>query len=183
MKKKSVKLLDRAVKVVFVLALINLFMFTLLLFMSVGKVSGVSMDGSQYHDKDIYIGIKKHFVSDMNREDVIIIDWEACDAKCIKRIIAKEGDHLQLKGREVILNGKVLQEDYITPPTMDYEEIDVMVPKGKYFVMGDNRDLSLDSRKLGFVDNEEVSVKVINNVPYDSFLSKVLLCISPGLLF
>lgn len=107
------------------------------------------------------------------RGDVVIVDGYTSYGKpLVKRVIAKGGDTISIDFEEgvVTVNGEVLQEDYIAAPT--YLEFDVQfpytVPEGTVFVMGDNRNESLDSRSssVGCIDERDI-------------LGKVLLCFMP----
>ena len=90
----------------------------------------------------------------------------------VKRVIAKGGDTISIDydSGMVMVNGEVLQEDYIAEPT--YLGYDVTfpytVPEGTVFVMGDNRNQSLDSRStyVGCIDERDI-------------LGRVLLCFMP----
>ena len=83
----------------------------------------------------------------------------------IKRVIAVGGDHLDIKNNEVYINGKKIKENYIKE-NMNTEDLSIDIPKGKVFVMGDNRNHSLDSRKLGYFDfDNDVIGKVFFKIP------------------
>ena len=84
----------------------------------------------------------------------------------LRRVIAQAGDTVEIKGRQVFLNGKPLQEDYasyseqnsLNPHTADDYHLDpIFVPSGSYFVLSDAREYSFDSRIFGFVDSREIS--------------------------
>ncbi|MDR0978500.1 MAG: signal peptidase I [Lachnospiraceae bacterium] len=84
----------------------------------------------------------------------------------IKRVIAKEGDHLQIYDGDVYVNGKKLDEPYLQPNVETHLERgalydDLVVPENCIFVMGDNRSESADSRAFGCVPIEKVESKVL----------------------
>lgn len=98
----------------------------------------------------------------------------------IKRIIATEGQTIEIDENtgDVIVDGVVLNEPYIAEPIDWYSVGDhnypVVVPAGRLFVMGDNRNHSWDSRDadVGFVDTRYVLGKVlVRFMPFDSFQS------------
>ena len=85
----------------------------------------------------------------------------------IKRVIGVAGDHIQIKDGAVYRNGEKLDEPYIrTSVTSPQEEeySDVVVPEGTVYLMGDNRDSSLDSRTFGCVPLDRVNGCVLCRV-------------------
>lgn len=78
----------------------------------------------------------------------------------IKRIIAIEGDTIEVADGRVILNGKPLDEPYIKDAPL-YTMPEIRVPEGKVFVMGDNRNNSRDSHVWGFLDMKDVQAKAV----------------------
>ncbi len=99
-------------------------------------------------------------------QDIIVFEFPEEPAKdFIKRVIGLPGDTLEIKDKVVYRNGEPLIEPYvqhtssqILPTARDNME-EITVPTGKYFVMGDNRDNSHDSRFWGFVDREKIKGK------------------------
>ncbi|OGE27072.1 signal peptidase I [Candidatus Daviesbacteria bacterium RIFCSPHIGHO2_02_FULL_41_14] len=125
------------------------------------KVSGSSMVPN-FHDKDYIITNKLAVkLGELQRGQVIILtNPRNNDQVFIKRIIGLPGERIKLQDGLVYLNNKSLQEPYLatdlkTPGEsflQDGEE--VVVPNGQYFVMGDNRGASSDSREFGPITKE-----------------------------
>ena len=92
----------------------------------------------------------------------------------IKRVIAIEGDHVQLKDGKVYLNGEKLDEPYLQDDVVTEAKNSVLedftVPEGYIFAMGDNRDESTDCRSFGCIPKDKVEAIVwIRFWPFDKF--------------
>jgi len=115
--------------------------------------------------------IGKSMSYDYKHKDVVIFNTHGTDL--IKRIIAVGGDKIMLKDGEVYLNGVVLKEEYLPNNVKTYllfrfestlnEGEEVTVPDGFYFLMGDNRTNSKDSRfkDVGFISRNEIKGRVL----------------------
>lgn len=102
------------------------------------------------------------------RGDVVIVDsYTSYGKPLVKRVIAKGGDTVSIDYATgtVAVNGEVLQEDYIAEPTyLGYDvQFPYTVPEGTVFVMGDNRNQSLDSRStyVGCIDERDILGRVL----------------------
>jgi len=102
--------------------------------------------------------------------DIIVFKYPNDESRdFIKRIIAVGGDTVQVRDNRVWLNGKQIDEPYVMPGSFRsgpsthcgyvYGCEPLVVPAGSYFVMGDNRDNSQDSRYWGFVRREKIRGK------------------------
>lgn len=140
----------------------------ILIFVFVGRVIGVegtSMLDTLY-DRDKII--MSNFLYKPKYGDIIVLKApDFTEKPLVKRVIATEGQTLDIdfSTGEVMLDGRVIQEDYIREPTftqLDFEG-PVTIPEGYIFVMGDNRNASSDSRhsRVGFVDTRQILGKVL----------------------
>jgi signal peptidase I len=85
------------------------------------------------------------------RGDIVLLDSPVADKGLIKRIIGLPGEELFIENKRVYINGYLLEEDYAQYTRADDllvgDNIDAFtIPQNQYFVMGDNRDVSRDSR-------------------------------------
>jgi signal peptidase I len=114
-------------------------------------------------------------VRPVHRGDILVFKYpEEPDRDFIKRVIGLPGEKIELKHKKIYINDQPLEEPYVhflTPPSSDYQEVTsydlreqfgpVTVPADKYFVMGDNRDNSQDSRYWGFLPRDYVKGKAL----------------------
>ncbi|MGG0658489.1 signal peptidase I [Rummeliibacillus pycnus] len=126
-------------------------------------VIGHSMENS-LHEGDYLISYRLAYkYQKPNYDDIVSFDAElvAGHDLFIKRVIGLPGDHIQIKDNVLFRNGKEIKEPYIKEP-MVTNNLDVKVGKGKVFVMGDNRNNSMDSRDFGPIDyHKEIQAKVM----------------------
>lgn len=132
-----------------------------LFIMSPQEVSGHSMEPN-FHDGDYILTNKIIFkIVDPKRGDIVIFKSPANkDIDYIKRVIGLPGEILMLKDQHYFINGKELDEPYpynkpVYGGSFLHENQEVQIPPGLYFVSGDNRPGSSDSREFGFIVKED----------------------------
>lgn len=135
-------------------------------FVRTATVSGPSMVPTLHNgDRLILQQIGYH---DPQYGDVVVVDRTQSDEPpVIKRVIGKAGDtiYIDFETGEVWRNDQLLDEPYINEPTVTQRDVEfpVEVPQGTLFVMGDNRNQSLDSRasEIGMIDLRRVMGKAV----------------------
>ncbi len=136
------------------------------------KVSGDSMNKSLYTGDYLLISKISYWNSKPSPGDLVQFEHPFhTGVDLVSRIIATEGQIVQISGKTVLVNGEQLKEkptvsfsDYRILPA-DFSNRDYMqtqlVPPGHIFVLGDNRDSAEDSRQFGFVKNESIKGKAL----------------------
>jgi signal peptidase I len=127
------------------------------------RVEGTSMlPRLEDHDRLFINKFVYHFAS-IHRGDVVVFHYPRDPVKSyIKRVIAVPGDRLRIDRGEVFLNGKLLPEPYVPMEYRDTKsEQEMVVPDDTYFMMGDHRSISSDSREFGPVDRELIYGKAV----------------------
>ena len=135
--------------------LIRTFLFDIII------INGTSMMPTLVDKEKIIIDKIGYRISEPDYGDIILFKHDEKE-NYIKRIIGKEGDTIEIKDCVVYRNGKALDESYIT--TDKYDNYDkITVPKGTYFVLGDNRSVSLDSRfqSVGNIKRKDIIGKIL----------------------
>jgi signal peptidase I len=110
------------------------------------------------------------------RGDVVVFDsgyryglGDSEPIRFLKRVVALPGDTVEIASGQLMINDVLVEEDYATIATVDYAQFDV--PAGHYFLLGDNRDDSHDSRFLGPIPQEAIQGQAIRIVSLDEFPS------------
>ncbi len=126
-------------------------------------VDGHSMEPN-FHDKE-YLIVNKfwYFFKQPVRGQVVILHPpDNLDATYIKRVIGVPGDNIKIANGNILINGTLLEEKYLSPgqkTIIDGDEkltYETTLKKDEFFVMGDNRDHSSDSREFGIVPRKNI---------------------------
>ena len=156
-----------------IIAVLSIFVIFTFLFRVV-SVSGESMVPT-LNDKD-WLTVSNLNYTPQHGDIVVVAKSEKYKDPIIKRVIGLSGDILDIDFSKGVVyrNGVMLQEDYVNTPTnIQYDiEFPVTVPEGCIFVMGDNRNDSLDSRSsvIGMIDNRNILGKVVIRLfPFGEF--------------
>ena len=120
------------------------------------RVEGTSMLPRLVDQDRLFINKFVYHFEAIEPGDVVVFHYPRDPEKSyIKRIIAVPGDRLRIDRGLVFVNGKPLSEPYIPEEYRDVRSLDAMViPKDEYFVMGDHRSISSDSREFGPVKRD-----------------------------
>jgi len=153
--------LDTIQVIVFAIAI---FLLIYILVMQPHKIKGASMMPN-FPDGEYLLTDKVTYrFNEPKRGDVIVFEAPTNNGEeFIKRIIGLPGDKVSIKNGAVFINGKKLIEPYL--PGNFYtsggkflkEGGEVLVPEGKFFVLGDNRPHSSDSRAFGFISKDKIT--------------------------
>lgn len=129
------------------------------------KVEGTSMMPSLYDQERLFINqfSYKFGIGKIKRGDTVVFYYpRETSESYIKRVIGLPGDTVSVEDGYVIVNGKKLQENYVPPEYRDDRSYaPTVVPPDEYFVLGDHRVSSNDSRAWGFVPRSYIYGKAV----------------------
>jgi signal peptidase I len=127
------------------------------------KVEGTSMMPSLDDQERIFVNKFVYRLEPIQRGDIVVFRYPRDPSKSfIKRVIGLAGDRIRIDGGEVFVNGQPLDEDYVPRAYADersYKE--TVVPENSYFVLGDHRTMSNDSRDFGPVASSYIYGKAV----------------------
>lgn len=128
------------------------------------RVDGASMNKT-LNDGDILLLYK---MAKIDRYDIVVLDEEYDDEIIIKRIIGLPGDTVEIKDNKIYVNDDEITDEYAYGDTSDYEK--VTLADDEYFILGDNRLISKDSRYFGPIKKDDIIGEVVFRLwPFKSF--------------
>ena len=146
----------------FVIIVIILFIITFIF--GITSVVGSSMSPTLNDGEVLILNKFKYRFSDIKREDIISLKY--ADTKyLIKRVIGLPGDKIEIISNKLYINGIQYPENYLNKD-LNYKDFKLsdlgyeVIPKDMYLVLGDNREISLDSRKIGLIKKSDINGKI-----------------------
>lgn len=146
---KIIKEIIPYIVIVLVVVLIRTFIITPV------RVDGDSMKNT-LKNGDILLLYK---LGSINRLDIIVLDEEKDNEKIIKRVIGLPGETVAIKKGKIYINDKVIDDEYAYGETSDFDK--VTLEDDEYFILGDNRLISKDSRYFGPIKESEIKGKIV----------------------
>jgi len=126
-------------------------------------MTDASMEPTLMNDTEVKVSTSDNVIKNLERGDIILFRYPSdSESTLIRRIIALPGETIEIKDGEVYINDILLSEPYIDSQTTAFlGELKSEMKDKEYFVMGDNRSDSSDSRTWGSVLEDTIIGKVI----------------------
>jgi signal peptidase I len=127
------------------------------------KVEGTSMMPGLDDQERIFVNKFVYRWEPIERGDIVVFRYPRDTSKSyIKRVIGVAGDRVRIESGQVYVNGEALDEDYVPSEYADARSYgEIVVPRNSYFVLGDHRTMSNDSRDFGPVNERYIYGKAV----------------------
>lgn len=159
MKKEKLKKIIKEVYPYFVIVLVVVLVRSFIITPAI--VDGKSMYPTLNDNNIVILNKLDYKINGLKRFDIIVVDYNG--EKLIKRVIGLPGEHIEYKNNMLFINGYLTNENFNHDNTSNFklEMIGYLkIPGDKYFVVGDNRNHSTDSRMIGLIDKKDIKGKV-----------------------
>lgn len=153
---KNIKNILSYVLVIVIALLIKNYIFTPI------RVNGSSMEPTLKDGDIMILNEIGYHLNGVKRFDIVVVKKDNDNDRIIKRVIGLPGETVAFKDNKLFINGEVVEENFSHDVThnFDLSEIDeTIIPDDYYFVVGDNRGNSKDSRIIGLINKSEIKGK------------------------
>lgn len=145
---------------IIIIILLKIFIFNFIL------VKGDSMNPKYKNNDFMFLNKIIYKFTSIKRGDVVVLKYKNDDL--IKRVIGLPKDKIKVENGKLYINNKEYKEDYINSYTASEDFDEVTIKNNEYFVMGDNRYNSYDSRRFGPINKKDIMGKVEFRIfPFD----------------
>lgn len=134
---------------------IRLFVFELV------RVDGDSMKPTLYDGQTLFVEKISLYTGNIQRGDIVIVHYPGRTGAYVKRVVGLAGDTIRVENGYLYVNGEKKEEDYTLERVMNWDTEQTLVPEGCYYVMGDNRNDSMDSRSIGPIPEDDLIGKAL----------------------
>lgn len=162
--KKFVKEIYSYIIIIIIVVLVRSFIITPVI------VNGPSMEKTLYNGELLILNKLDKELNKLKRYDIVVINDKNDNELIIKRIIGMPGDKVEYIDNKLYINDQEVEDNYGTGTTKNFSMSDICkatdkfngncnfdkIPDNYYLVLGDNREVSLDSRILGFISKEDI---------------------------
>lgn len=134
------------------------------------RLDGASMEPNFYDGDLVCVSRMMAMTGRYEKGDTVTFEYYAEGERhtLLKRVIALEGDSIVISPEGVFINDERIEEAYTNQPTNGL--VNMVVPADCIFVMGDNREISFDSRHFGVVSAKDIQGQVILRIPIGGLL-------------
>ena len=143
MDEKTKRIIKEVLPFVIVIAVVLLFKSFI---MTPVQVQGDSMEPTLNEGDILILNKVSYKLHGIKRFSIVVIDNDGTNL--IKRVIGLPGETVKVENNKLFIDGKLVEQDFLERKQIT-EDFEITLEDGYYFVMGDNRNISLDSRSLG----------------------------------
>jgi len=126
-------------------------------------IEGSSMENTFKTGDRVLVSRLSAYLNLINYNDIILckINYNGNEEIIVKRVIGMPNDHIVIKDNRIYVNGSLIIEPYTKIPNSTKGDIDLTLKEDEYYVLGDNRAHSSDSRIFGAIKKSDIEAEVI----------------------